>query len=265
MPTSDLSFHDQTAIVTGAGSGIGFEIVRQLVKAGANVVLNDIDPAKVEAAVSKLESFEGKAVGLPGDASDLAFIEEMVSLAVAQFAQLNICIANAGITTYSAFLNYTPERFNRLISLNLAGSFFLTQAAAKVMIDQGNGGRILLMSSVTGIQAPAYLVPYGMTKAALQMLARGLISELAQYGITVNAIAPGAVATERTLTEDPNYDRLWAGVIPTGKVVLPEDIARAALFLVSPHSGQINGQTLVVDGGWTAVSVSPSNLQFPEE
>jgi 3-oxoacyl-[acyl-carrier protein] reductase len=265
MTELNPSLHGQTAIITGAGTGIGFEIARQLVRAGVNVVLNDIDQDKVEQAILKLESHDGKALGLAGDASDLTFIDEMVKLAVSEFSELNICIANAGITTYSAFLNYTLERFNKLISLNLQGSFFLTQAAAKQMITQGKGGRILLMSSVTGIQAPAFLVPYGMTKAALQMLARGLISELAQYDITVNAIAPGAVATERTLAEDPNYDKLWAGVIPSGKVVMPEDIANAALFLVSPASGQINGQTLVVDGGWTAISPSPSGLEFPEE
>jgi len=262
---NESSFKGQVAIITGAGSGIGFEIAKQLVEAGARVVLNDIEPEKVIDAVQRLAHFQGECVGLAGDAADLGFIDSLISKSTEEFGHLNICIANAGITTYSPFLDYTPERFQRLISLNLSGSFFLTQKAAQAMIKQESGGRILLMSSVTGIQSPAFLVPYGMTKAALQMLARGLISELAPYGITVNAIAPGAVATERTIMEDPNYAQIWSKFVPTGKTSLPSDIARTALFLVAPEAGQINGQTIVVDGGWTATSPAPTNLKFPVE
>lgn len=261
----DKIFTDQVVIVTGAGVGIGFEIANQFISEGASVILNDIDPDLTEQAKNKINS--ERCIALPGDASQLPFIEKMVTSAVDHFGKLNIVIANAGITTYSAFLNYTEEKFQRLIGLNLQGSFFLAQFAAKQMIKQKSGGRIVFMSSVTGVQALPYLVPYGMTKAALRMLAKGLVVELAPFGITTNAIAPGAVVTERTLSEDPNYDQIWSKFTPSGKTTFPQDIAHAALFLASANAKQINGQTIVVDGGWTTFSPvpNPEELDFPEE
>ena len=124
------------------------------------------------------------------------------------------------------------------------------------MIKQNDPGRILLMSSVTGHQYHPDLAAYGMSKAAIRMLAKSLGVELAPQGITVNAISPGATATERTL-EDESYEATWARLNPTGRPATVADIAHAALFLLSPQAGQITGQTLVVDGGWTAVSPPP--------
>ena len=122
---------------------------------------------------------------------------------------------------------------------------------------KGRGGRIVFTSSVTGIQAHHRLEAYGMTKAALQMLARSLVTTLGPLGITTNAVAPGATITERTAEELPDYAGTWGKFIPTGRVNRPEDIAQAVLFLVSPAAAQINGQTLVVDGGWTATGPLP--------
>ena len=112
------------------------------------------------------------------------------------------------------------------------------------------------MSSVTGHQAHKNLAAYGMSKAALEMLAKTLVVELSPYGITVNAVAPGATITERTLS-DPSYEKTWSGITPTGRPATTSDIANAALFLVSPSAGHITGQSLIVDGGWTSVSPSP--------
>ena len=133
---------------------------------------------------------------------------------------------------------------------------------AKQMKEQGTGGRILFMSSVTGLQSHPHLVPYGMTKAALIMLAKGLVGELSQYGITVNAISPGAVRTERTIGDDPEFEASWSGATPNGRVASPEDIADAALFLASDKAKHVTGQNLVVDGGWTSTSPVP-NLVIP--
>jgi 3-oxoacyl-[acyl-carrier protein] reductase len=180
----------------------------------------------------------------------------IVNEAFARFGQLDLAVANAGITTYGDFFEYSPESFQRLVSVNLQGSFFLAQFAARQMKAQGTGGRILFMSSVTGHQSHRHLATYGMTKAGLEMLARGLVLELAPHKITVNAIAPGATLTERTLS-DPAYLETWQRITPTGRPATVEDIAHAALFLLSPLSGQITGQTIVVDGGWTAVSPEP--------
>ncbi len=236
--------------------GIGYEIARQLAAQGAAVVLNDLDSSLAAEAGHRISAGGGKVLSVPGDVRNLAVLQRLVDEAVEQFGSVDIAVANAGITTYGDFFEYSPERFQQLVAVNLQGSFFLAQFAARQMKAQGSGGRILFMSSVTGHQSHRGLATYGMTKAGLEMLARGLVLELSPHQITVNAIAPGATLTERTL-HDPAYNETWERITPTGRPATVEDIAHAALFLLSPLSGQITGQTLVVDGGWTAVSPEP--------
>jgi glucose 1-dehydrogenase len=250
------NFQDKVAIVTGAGQGIGFEISRRLALQGAAVLLNDIDQQLNDEAVNKISNEGGHCTGLAGDAGDVSFIRQMVDQAVTKFGKLDIAIANAGITLYADFFDYTPEAFNKVMQLNLAGSFFLAQAAAKKMKEQKTGGSILFMSSVVGHQAHKNLAAYAITKAGLEMLAKNLVVELSPYNINVNAIAPGATLTERTL-EDKEYTNTWSRITPMGKPASTTEIANAALFLVSPASRHITGQSLVIDGGWTSVSPSP--------
>lgn len=250
------SFKGQVAIVTGAGQGIGFEICRQLALQGASVLLNDVDDSLTQSCVKKIKADGGNCIGLSGDAADVDFINEMVKQAVNSFGKLNIAIANAGITLYADFFEYTPDSFSKVMQLNLGGSFFLAQAAAKQMKQQGTGGSILFMSSVVGHQAHKNLAAYAITKAGLEMLAKNLVIELSPYNINVNAIAPGATLTERTL-HDADYEKTWSRITPIGKPATTNDIANAALFLVSPASRHITGQSLIVDGGWTSVSPSP--------
>jgi 3-oxoacyl-[acyl-carrier protein] reductase len=150
-----------------------------------------------------------------------------------------------------------PEDFDRLTGINLRGTYFSAQIAAKTMISQNIPGRILLTASVTGTQAYPNLSAYGMTKAGIMHLARCLAVELGNYGITVNALCPGATITPRTLETEPDYAEKWAPISPTGRAATPEDIAAAALFLASPDARQINGVTLTIDGGWTVQSPLP--------
>ena len=250
------SFKGQVAIVTGAGQGIGFEICSQLALQGASVLLNDIDDTLTTSATDKIKSEGGNCIGLAGDAGDISFINKMVKKAVSDFGQLNIIIANAGITLFADFFDYTPDAFNKVMQVNLAGSFFLAQAGAKQMKQQGTGGTILFMSSVVGHQAHKNLAAYAITKAGLEMLAKNLVIELSPYNITVNAIAPGATLTERTL-DDKDYEKTWSRITPIGKPATTSDIANAALFLVSSNAKHITGQSLIIDGGWTSVSPSP--------
>lgn len=252
----ELDFSGQTAIVTGAGQGIGYEICRQLAGRGAAVVLNDTDTAMASAAANAITQEGGTCIAVAGDAGDIPFIRKLVADTAARFGSLDIAIANAGITLFSNFFAYTPESFFEVLRVNMGGSFFLTQAAAAQMKQQKTGGSILLTSSVVGHQAHKDLAAYAMTKAGIEMLARNLVIELAGLGITVNAIAPGATLTERT-KEDPAYAETWSRLSPTGRPSYPNDIAAAALFLVSKQARQITGQTLVIDGGWSAISPSP--------
>ena len=254
---SGNTFQNKVAIVTGAGQGIGLEIGWQLADQGAHVFLNDIDAALTESAVARVQQDTGgSCTALAGDCSDIGLIQKMVDTAVAQTGKLDIVIANAGITLFGDFFTYKPDDFFRVLQVNLGGSFFLAQAAANQMKTQKWGGSILFMSSVTGHQAHKNLAAYGMTKAALEMLAKNLVVELSPYKINVNAIAPGATMTART-AEDKAYEKTWSRITPMGRPAQVNDIADAALFLVSHSAKHITGQSLVIDGGWTSVSPSP--------
>jgi NAD(P)-dependent dehydrogenase (short-subunit alcohol dehydrogenase family) len=242
--------------VTGAGQGIGFEIGRQLAMQGASVILNDIDARLAGEAAKRIGDEGGECLAVPGDSSEPETIAAMVAAATSTFGGLDIVIANAGITLFGDFLDYPADSFYSVMKVNLGGTFFLAQAAARIMKKQGSGGSLLFMSSVTGHQAHKNLAAYGMTKAALEMLARNLVIELSPFKVNVNTIAPGATLTERTM-DDAAYEKTWSSITPMGRPATTSDIAAAALFLVSDKARHITGQNLVIDGGWTSVSPSP--------
>lgn len=253
-------FKGKIAIVTGAGLGIGKEIARQLAAQGCHLIVNDLNPESLKEMTVELDRTNrrngSRCIGIAGDAGDIDVIDRMIHCALTEFQKIDMVVANAGITTFGDFLQYKPEDFEKLIHLNLQGSFFLCQKAARSMIEAKVSGRILFMSSVTGHQAHQGLTAYGMTKSALQALAKFTAVELAGHGITVNAISPGATITERTI-QDPDYIAEWERITPTARVTRVEDIAHTALFLLSEKSGQITGQTIIVDGGWTSTSPQP--------
>jgi 3-oxoacyl-[acyl-carrier protein] reductase len=255
-------FSTRVAIVTGAGAGIGYGICQALAQAGAYVTLNDIDGelARKAAAAINLATGNESVTPFAQDIADAAAVGGMIDQVAARHGRLDIVVANAGITNFGPFLEYTPEAFDRVVAVNLRGTYFTAQAAARQMIALGaNEGRIILMSSVTGVQAYRYLSAYGMTKAAIRHLASLLAVELGQYGITVNAVSPGATVTERTLADDPEYARNWAAVLPTHRVGQVADVVQAVLYLASSGARQVTGQTLVVDGGWTVTSQIPED------
>ena len=249
-------FKDKVAIVTGAGQGIGFEICRQLALQGAFVVLNDVDQNIGRGAAGRIMHENGECISHTGDVANSNYVRQLVDDTVKQYGRLDIAIANAGITLFGDFLDYPSESFDQVMKVNLGGTFFLAQAAANQMKKQGTGGSLLFTSSVVGHQAHKQLAAYAMTKAGIEMLAKNLVIELSQYKINVNAIAPGATKTERTL-HDPEYEKTWSTLTPMGRPASTKDIADTALYLVSDAARHITGQTIIIDGGWTAISPSP--------
>ena len=250
------SFQNKTAIVTGAGQGIGLKICQMLAAVGARVILNDVDESLCKTAAASIENNGGTCMAMPGDSSDPAFIQLMVDACTKHWGVVDIAIANAGITLFGDFADYPVADFDRVMEVNLRGTFYLAQAASNQMKKQDHGGSLLFTSSVTGHQAHKNLAAYGMSKAAIEMLAKNLVSELSSYRININTIAPGATLTERTLL-DPDYIETWSRITPMGRPATVEDIGHAALFLVSDHARHITGQSLIIDGGWTAVSPTP--------
>ncbi|MDQ6693149.1 MAG: SDR family oxidoreductase [Chloroflexota bacterium] len=254
----------KVALVTGASKGIGSELALTLARAGAAVVANfNTDEAGAQAVVEQIASSGGRAIAVGVDVAHVAGCRDLVKRAVEEFGRLDIACCHAGITSWGKFLDYTEEAFDAVVNTNLKGAYFTAQAAARQMVAQGMGGRIIITSSVTGNQAVPYLSAYAMTKGGLQMLTRNLVLELSPYNITINAVAPGAIINERNLADDPEYDAKWAGVVPLRRAGTPQDVAAAALFFASDEAAFITGTTLTVDGGWTCYSPTP-DFEFVE-
>ncbi|PSL02015.1 SDR family NAD(P)-dependent oxidoreductase [Cecembia rubra] len=249
--------HQRVALITGAGQGIGLEIARLLSVNAHHVIINDIEKSLTEEAVSDLlNTAKGKVIGVSGDSGNPETILEMTDMAAHEFGKLDIAIANAGITLYGNFMEYSFEDFMEVMRINMAGTFFLAQAAAQMMKKQKDGGSLLFTSSVTAHQAHKNLAAYAMSKAGIEMLARNLVIELSEYGINVNTIAPGATLTNRTAL-DKDYENTWSRITPMGRPASVKDVAHAAMFLVSEEARHITGQNLIIDGGWTSISPSP--------
>jgi 3-oxoacyl-[acyl-carrier protein] reductase len=252
----DLS--GKVAIVSGASKGIGYEIALRLGRAGAAVVAGyNSDEEGARSAVRTIAEHGGNAIAVRVDNRSVASCRDFVASAIREFGQVDVACCHAGITSWGKFLEFTEQEFDTLVNVNLRGTYFLAQAAAREMVRRGAGGRIIITSSVTGVQAVENLSAYAMTKGGLQMLARNLVLELSPYNITINCVAPGSVTNRRNLQDDPDYSANWARVIPLGRAGTPADIASAVLFFASDDASWITGQTLVVDGGLTTYSPTP--------
>lgn len=246
-------------VITGAGQGIGFELVKQLLSAGHYVVWNEIDADVMAAATQQLNDLGfHNQVCILGDASSAAFMVELNHVLDQSAHELSGVVCNAGITTFGDFWSYQRASMEQILQVNLVGTFFLIQAMALRFRASQLAGSIVLMSSVTGHQAHPDLAAYGMTKAALNQLVKNLVIDLSPFQIRINAVSPGATITERTL-KNTEYQSDWAEITPLGKAAEVSDIASATLFFLSDQAKHITGQTLVVDGGWTSISPAPKH------
>ena len=248
----------KVAVVTGASREIGAAMAEALAASGAAVaVAHHGEHDRAAAVVERIRARGGTAIAVDGDLSRVADNIALVDSTVEVLGRLDVFVANAGVTRWGPFLDVDEATWDIVVDLNLKGSYFGAQAAAGRMVAQGDGGRIVFSSSVTGSRAIPNLSAYAVTKAALQHMATVLALELGPHGITVNALSIGATVNERNLDDDPEYAEHWADVLPTGRVGHPADVAAALSYLVSAEAAMVTGHTLAVDGGWTGMGRTP--------
>ena len=259
-----MKLANKVALVTGANREIGAAMAESLAAQGATVMAAYYgETERVAPIVERIHAAGGIIETVDADLRQVSECRRVIATAVERFGRVDILAANAGLTLGQPFLDADEVTFDTLINLNLKGSFFSAQAAARQMVAQGVPEgihapyRIVFTSSVTGLRAAVGSAVYGVTKAGLRHMARTLAAELGGHGITVNAIAPGAISNQRNLSHEPQYDQVWGDIVPAGRVGQPQDIANALAFLVSPEAEWITGQTLVVDGGWTTLGYYP--------
>jgi glucose 1-dehydrogenase len=248
--TGELS--GKVAIVTGGNSGIGKAIVLALAREGANIV---IDYVANEKATEELEqqvvALGDKAVGCDADVSKLADLERLVKTAVDAFGRLDIMVNNAGIETRSSILDTTEDQFEKVMAINLKSAFFGTQLAAKQMIAQGDGGRIINITSVHEDWPMPGNTPYCLSKGGMRMLTRTAGVELGPQGIAVVGVGPGAVATPiNTATmNDPAKMATLDAAIPLGRMAHPHEIGSVVAFLAGEGASYLTATTVFADGG----------------
>jgi glucose 1-dehydrogenase len=243
---------DKVAIVTGANSGIGRAIALGLAKAGASVTIDYVaDPESAEALEQEIIKLGEKTLMVDADVSQIADLQMLVQKTVGTFGRLDIMVNNAGIETRTSVLDTTEKQYDKVMAVNLKGAFFGTQLAAKQMIKQGGGGRIINISSVHEDWPMPGNTPYCCSKGGMRMLTRTAGVELAEHGITVVGVGPGAVATpinQSTLSDPEKLSRLNAA-IPMGRMADPADIANLVVWLASDEAGYVTATTYFVDGG----------------
>ena len=251
-----MRLKDKVAIVTGAARGIGLACAQRYAAEGAKVVLSDVNTEDGEARTEEIVAKGGTAIFQACDVGDKSQVEALIAKAVETYGRLDILVANAGIVHAEEFLDFSEEDFDRVIRVNLKGVFLTGQAAARQMVEQGEGGTIVNMSSVNAVMAIPSITPYVVAKGGVNQLTKVMALSLADKGIRVNGIGPGSIATElaQAVISDPEKSRGAMMRTPMGRFGEPDEIASVAVFLATDDSSYITGQTIYPDGGRLALN-----------
>jgi glucose 1-dehydrogenase len=246
-----MNLKGKVAVVTGGNSGIGKAIVLELAKQAAKVVIDYVcHPEATEALEKQVAALGDQAIGVDADVSKVADLQKLINAAVQKFGRLDVMVNNAGVETRTSVLDTTEEQYERVLKINLKSAFFGTQLAARQMIKQGGGGRVINITSVHEDWPMPGNTAYCLSKGGMRMLTRTAGVELAPHNILVVGVGPGAVATPINLStmKDPALMKKLADAIPLGRMAKPEEIAAVVAFLAGDGASYITATTIIADG-----------------
>ena len=247
-----MNLKGKVAVVTGGNSGIGKAIVLELAKQAAKVVIDYVcHPEATEALESQVAALGDQAIGVDADVSKVADLQRLIDTAVEKFGRVDVMVNNAGVETRTSVLDTTEEQYERVLQINLKSAFFGTQLAARQMIKQGGGGRVINITSVHEDWPMPGNTAYCLSKGGMRMLTRTAGVELAPHNILVVGVGPGAVATPINLStmKDPALMKKLDTAIPLGRMAQPEEIASVVAFLAGGGASYVTATTLFADGG----------------
>jgi len=253
-----MSLKNKVAIVTGGNSGIGQSIVLALAQEGASIVIDYVvNPQATEALEQQIAKLGDQSIGIDADVSQVTDLQKLVDAAVSKFGRVDIMVNNAGIETRTSVLDTTETQYDRVMDINLKSAFFGTQIAAKQMIKQGGGGRIINITSVHEDWPMPNNTAYCLSKGGMRMLTRTAGVELAPHNILMVGVGPGAVATPINLStmDDPAKLKKLDAAIPLGRMARPEEIASVVAFLAGDGASYLTATTIFADGGLMQSSV----------
>lgn len=249
-PLKLLDFSDQVVLVTGGGSGIGAGISRRFAEAGANVVVNYLtSESGANQVVEEIKGMGSEALAIQADVSQATEVSRLIERTTEAFKHIDVLINNAGIYPLSTFLDMTEEKWDQVVDASLKSTFLCTKAVSKQMIDQGEGGAIVNITSIEAENPAPMHAHYNAAKGGVHMFTKSVANELGPHGIRVNAVAPGLIWKEGIEQEWPDGVQRWLKAAPLGRLGMPDDVADACLFLASPAARWITGASLLVDGG----------------
>ncbi len=251
-----FSLRDKVSIVTGGGRGLGTAIVHALAQAGSNIVICSRKIEKCEAEADSVRRLGVQCAATKCDITSPDEVQNLVRFALSEFGRIDVLVNNAGATWGAPVLDYPFEGWNKVIKVNVTGTFLCCQAVGKIMMEQG-GGKIINLSSVAGVSGsdPKYMdaIAYNTSKGAIITFTKDLAVKWAPYGINVNCLAPGFILTDMTKRTIEQHEQEIVERIPFGRLGRTEDLEGSIVFLASRASDYITGQVLFVDGGWHAM------------